>query len=208
MVNKTFGRLRVISESPIKRYKRFFWLCLCQCGNEKIMDGNALRTGRAKSCGCIVAEGIKQRSVIHGRTRTPEYRVWQHIKGRCNTPTDAAYHNYGGRGIKVCNRWNNSFQDFLEDMGLRPSLKHSIERVNNSKGYSPENCKWATRKEQANNTRNTRRIEYNNQSMSVAQWAEKLNVNPFTLYRRLYSGWTDLEIILTPIGQKRRISDG
>ena len=91
---------------------------------------------------------------------------------------------------------------------MRPSPKHSIERIENDKGYSPDNCKWATKKEQANNTRNTRRIKQGNKSMSVAQWAEQLNVSPFALYRRLNDGWTDSETVLTPIGQKRRISDG
>lgn len=131
---------------PIKKHRAF--LCRCQCGAEKVLLIQSLRRGDSKSCGCI-------RPIKHGAWLTTEYRTWNHIRQRCSNPNNTAWANYGGRGIRVCERWN-SFEAFLSDVGLKPSPTHSLERIDNERGYEPDNCRWATMSEQARNRRSTR----------------------------------------------------
>lgn len=126
----------------------------------------------------------------HGLTKSREYRIYCLMKGRCRNPNTPGYKNYGGRGIKVCDRWINSFENFLADIGNSPSNEYSLDRINNDGNYEPGNCRWATRKQQTNNKRGNSIIEHNGIKLTVAQWAEKLNMNPDLIYRRLYRGWT------------------
>lgn len=140
----------------------------------------------------------------HGKTGSPEYRAWCHMKTRCTLKTVYNYENYGGRGIKVCERWFNSFENFLTDMGPRPSPQHSIDRYPNKDGdYEPENCRWATAKEQSRNLRSNKIIEYNGVSASISEIAESVGVNPFVIYRRLRRGWSVKEAIETPVDLSR-----
>jgi hypothetical protein len=122
-------------------------------------------------------------------SKTRIYRIWKGIKARCHNTKDSAWPDYGGRGITVCDRWRDSFESFAKDMG-EPAGRATIERIDNSKGYSPENCRWATYKEQARNTRRNRVLTHNGETMCMSAWAEKLNVSPHLIKDRLSLGWS------------------
>lgn len=146
-----FGQLTVVEFSVSKKYCgvfRRFWKCICSCGNETEALGISLSYGKTKSCGCA---DIK-RKTTHGLSKTPEYRVWAGIIQRCCNKNNARFSDYGGRGIVVCSEWF-SFENFINDVGCRPSEDHSIDRKDNNKGYCKSNCKWSTRSEQQRNKR-------------------------------------------------------
>lgn len=129
---------------------------------------------------------------------TPEWEVWSSMRRRCYDQNAISYPRYGGRGIAVCDSWNNSFKSFFDDMGERPSKDHSIERIDNNRGYDPDNCRWATRVEQSRNRRSNRILTFNGESRCVMEWAEYLGVNNQALYRRLYKGWPVDRALSTP----------
>lgn len=134
----------------------------------------------------------------HGRCGTPEYRAWQGMLRRCCNPHSKSYPDYGGRGISACERWKASFEAFFADMGERPSADHSIDRIDNSLGYSPENCRWATRAEQQRNRRDNVYLEHAGKRMMLVDWADEIGMNRMTLGNRIKAGWTAEEAITTP----------
>lgn len=142
------------------------------------------------------------RNYKHGMTKTREYRSWHTMKTRCYHKECPSYQDYGGRGITVCDRWlgSDGFQNFLMDMGRRP-LRTTLDRIDNNAGYEPSNCRWATRKEQQNNTRRNVLITYNGKTLNMTQWAEKLGVSRATLEKRKRLGWSDKRIITESINQ-------
>jgi hypothetical protein len=140
----------VIEENKIHRDNKVYLLCKCECGTIKEVIAKNLKSGVSKSCGCLNIKRLKERAT-HGKRHTRVWRIWQAMKNRCYNPNVRQYKNYGGRGIKVCDRWRNSFTAFLEDMGPKPSKKHSLDRINNIGDYEPGNCRWATVKQQNNN---------------------------------------------------------
>ena len=160
--NRRFGKLKVLEYGGADRRGNGTWICLCDCGNKKKVMGRHLRSGATKSCGCYMRESSLTRSTKHGHCTgktTVEYRAYINMINRCYYYRGVSYRNYGGRGITVCKRWRegesskSGFVCFLEDMGKKPDPKLTLERINNEKGYSTENCKWATRSEQCLNTR-------------------------------------------------------
>lgn len=184
LAGEKFGKWTVIQFAHMKHSS--YWLCRCECGNESVVLGSALKNGRSSCCSDCNPGNTK-----HGMKGTPEYKTWLWMKRRCNSPTQAIkdYPFYGGRGIKVCERWENSFDAFYNDMGKRPSKKHTLDRIDNDGPYSPENCRWVTRKKQANNRRNNVNITFSGQTMTVAQWARVIGISENTLRSRLYHNW-------------------
>jgi hypothetical protein len=201
-----FGRLVVLSFQHSKRSHKH-WLCRCDCGTEKIIDGMNLRRGDSKSCGCLPRDKMVQRLTTHNRSRTKEYRIWIGILTRCYRENASGYKNYGGRGIKVCEVWRESFQAFFDDIGPMPTPQHTIERRNNDGDYEPTNCFWATRKEQGQNRRNNHLLTYNGETLSLASWADKVGVPYCTLHTRvLRYGWTVHDALTTPVRPCRKRS--
>lgn len=181
-----YGRLTVIEEvEPCGGRRRF--ACKCDCGKVTAPLLTHLRAGRSVSCGCIRG--------THRNSRTPTYKVWVAIKQRCCNPTEDAYRNYGARGIGMCIRWHDSFEAFLEDMGERPD-GHSIDRIDNNKGYFKKNCRWATRVQQNRNTRRNIFVTLGGKTMTLVQWSEETGINYATLWHRIHF-WNDVERALT-----------
>lgn len=176
-----YGRLTIVEELPEepmgggKIYRKV--KCACDCGNTKETFLAYLRKGSTTSCGCALDR--------KGSTKTPEYGVWASMKTRCTNPQDCNYEGYGWRGIEVCSRWMDSFENFYADMGPRPSHLHTLERIDNNKGYSPNNCKWATIREQSRNKRSNRNLTYEGQTMCLSDWAEEIGIHSGTLSYRI-----------------------
>lgn len=171
-----FHRLYVLGFAGVHKNTRSYWWCRCDCQKIVIIDVSKLRNGHTKSCGCYKAEIYRGYRRTHGMTKTITYKSFDGMKQRCLNPQDEHYPNYGGRGITVCDRWRNSFENFLADMGERPSKQHSIERKDNNGNYEPDNCKWATATEQSNNRRSSRLLTYNGKTQSLALWCRELHL--------------------------------
>lgn len=182
-----------------------YWWCQCDCGVVKMVSSGSIKSGDTKSCGCKYKQLQSDAHTSHGFSRHPLRKVWEGMIDRCSKPNHSSYKNYGARGISVCDRWigENGFTRFISDMGDRPSASHSIERVNNSMGYFPDNCKWATMKEQARNTRYNRIVKYNGESMCVSELAERTGVKRSLIFSRLRRGWSVSDCVLIPDGMKR-----
>jgi hypothetical protein len=179
ITGRQFGELHVVHHVEGRK-----WFCKCSCGKATIVAVDKLNSGHTASCGHLRLDALVRRSTTHGNAprgaQSPEYRVWCSMVARCTLPTEKSWANYGGRGITVCKRWQK-FENFLADMGPRPAGT-TIERVNNDKGYSPSNCRWATKAEQARNTRRTRFITYRKVTKCVSDWAEHFGLTQSTMY--------------------------
>ncbi len=181
-------------------------LCLvvCTCGKNWYVRESNLKSGNSKSCGCKkpLPRKRKHGGAVTGK-RMPEYRSWEKMIERCEKAHHHAYHLYGGRGIKVCKRWRDSFQHFLEDVGLRPTLNHSLDRINVDGDYEPGNVRWATDLEQSRNTRWNRKITYEGVTLCISEWAEKLGIPYGTIHTRLKKG-LPLELCFSKQKLKRK----
>ena len=196
LTGKVFGRLTVTGLSHKDKYRKIHWDLKCSCGELRKVSGSQLRSGRTKSCGCLRREISRLQLTKHGMSRAPTYKSWQHMLERCHNQKSQDYHRYGARGIKVCDRWKK-FENFYEDMGEKPEGL-TLERKDNSKGYFLNNCKWATRKEQARNRRNNHNITYRGETKTLAEWAEQYGIDQVALRKRLIRGW-DIERALQAI---------
>lgn len=207
LTGKKFGRLTVI-ERAHNHGRETYWKCQCDCGNFKEINGAKLKSGHTKSCGCLVREKAGantshvSRNVKHGMTDTRLYRIYHKMNLRCYSKVNPAYPSYGGRGITICPEWlgEHGFENFVKwalENGYADNL--SIDRIDNDKGYSPDNCRWATAKEQANNTRSTVFLTYKGETKSASEWSEITGIRQDTLTMRKRNGWTDEECIETPI---------
>lgn len=181
-----------------------YWWCQCKCGKEFAALSQSLREGKTTSCGCKKGARISARVTVHGHCRSnaariPEFGVWATMRSRCNNPNNKRYTDWGGRGITICERWDY-FPNFLEDMGLRPSPKHSIDRVDVNGNYCPENCRWATIAEQNDNRQNTIRLTHNGETMTMREWGIRLGVPAKVLRLRHYRKWPTARILETPVG--------
>lgn len=197
MKGRVFSRLTVLERSGSNAQGKAKWKCRCSCGKTKKIDGTKLRNSRVQSCGCLHMERCLDAVTIHGMTGTKEYRAWMAMRGRCHDRRNKKYQIYGGRGIFVCDRWINSFPNFFEDIGNAPTKKHSLGRINNDGPYSPDNCRWETVHQQANNRSNVRIIFYNGKSKSLAEWERVFGLTKRRIAERLKCGWT-VEKALSP----------
>lgn len=198
---RRFGRLVAIR--PVGRRvgrSNMNWECACDCGNVSSVSSSDLKSLHIQSCGCLRIERTREASITHGMRHTVEYHIWCCMKARCHNKHDSGYHNYGGRGITVCGRWKDSFVNFYNDMGPKPKGM-SLDRINNDGNYEPGNCRWATIREQANNTRVNRFVTVGEVTKTVAEWARLLGINYHTLYSRLYvSGWDASKVFSQEVG--------
>jgi len=187
LTGQQFGRLTAIAFGGIYRMSAT-WYCRCDCGRYRAARSDHLIQGRTTSCGCFQREGASVRNRTHGFCRRgafrAEYNIWYDMMFRCRS-NDL----YTGRGITVCERWL-SVEHFIADMGRRPTSKHTIERIDNEQGYFPENCKWATRKEQQRNTRRNHLITHQGKTQCIVAWAEELGINQSTIRSRFRLGWS------------------
>ncbi len=188
LTGKRFTRLTVIRPAEDRGGRRC-WHCTCDCGAFRLVVTEHLRSGHTKSCGCYSAEILGNRRRTHGMSGSPEYNVWMGIIQRCCNKNYRECHLYGGRGIQICSQWKQSFSAFFSDMGPRPSLTHSIDRINNNGNYTPENCRWATVTMQANNKRTSRSIRCFGETKTIAEWARVVDIGYATLRNRVGAGW-------------------
>lgn len=192
-----YGSLIVLGRAENNKRDKAMWHCLCDCGTETIVLGSSLRYGYSKSCGCKAVAKTK-----HGLSRTKEYAIWASIIQRCHNVNSSGYVAYGGRGIFVCDRWRNSFEAFLEDMGCKPD-NHSIDRIDNSGPYSLENCRWVTHREQMNNTRKNKLLSHNGKVLTVRQWADELGFSYDAIRQRVLKGWSAERALSTPVAKRK-----
>ena len=164
-----------------------YWLFKCDCGNEKVIRKYGVVSGHAKSCGCLQKETASKLRKTHGMTNTKIYYIWWAMYERCYRKKNNNYKHYGARGIKVCKKWYK-FENFYEDMGDIPKGK-TLDRIDNNSNYCPNNCRWATRKEQQNNTSRNHFITYKGETKTMAQWADKFGIQYNIFRSRIYIGW-------------------
>lgn len=203
LTGKTFGRLTVVGRGQNNSRGNAQWICSCVCGGTAYPNTHSLRSGRTSSCGCLQRErasaSAKVTSKKHGLSKSPEWVSWHAMRARCKYASSKDYTNYGGRGISVCEAWE-SFDAFLNDMGNRPSPNHSLDRIDPDKGYEPDNCRWATPLEQANNRRDNVIVTIDGQEMTLRNAVRGYGglVSMTAVERRIKRGWSHKDAVSTP----------
>ena len=201
LTGQKFGRLTVKGRLENRdKNGRVVWRLLCDCGNEVVFDAGRFKYGNTASCGCLRKELVGDDHRTHGLSKTPIYNCWLSIKKRCYNEQNQDYHLYGGRGIRVCDRWMK-FENFYADMGERPEGM-SIDRIDYNGDYTPENCRWATATQQARNKRNTKVVEYGGITKPIRDFCDELSLNASTVMTRLnQQHWTVDRALSTPTGR-------
>ena len=207
----TPGPLKDLSGKPFGRLvaQRYVggsrWECLCVCGSITLVTTRYLINGTSTSCGCRKRDSTLPNTYqpTHGLSHHPIYQRWRHMLSRCYCPSHEAYHYYGGRGIRVCERWRHSVANFYADMG-DPPPGMTLDRIDTNKHYEPGNCRWATPKQQARNRRSNRLLTFNGETFPLSVWAEKLNIKWATLEARLRKGQSVEDALTTPVLYRRQ----
>lgn len=203
LIGQRFGRLAVVERAKVQSSKaedhHAYWVCVCDCGKSSVVRGSDLRNGNIKSCGCYAVD----KSTKHGLRNDPVYSLWNNIKERCYNQNNHKYPDYGGRGIAMYPQWRDSVDAFFKYVSALPCYGekgYSINRIDNDGNYEPGNVKWSTDKEQANNKRNNHLLTYNGETKTIAQWAEEIGMNPYTLYNRILTyHWTVERALTEPV---------
>lgn len=210
LTGSKYGRLTVKERHCFNdNWNKPLWICVCECGTERIITGASLRDGKTQSCGCYSREiaaitgkeniknTFKNKFSIHGKSDTHEYRVWLSMRKRVKEPNKKTYEN-----LQIYDKWQHSFESFLNDMGEAPSNKHQIDRINNNEGYFPDNCRWVTRSQNCRNKTNNVLLEWCGETRCLYEWAEticpKLGIKPDTLQYRIKKGWDVEKAFTTP----------
>lgn len=196
LTGQRFGRLTAIAPAGKNKSGNYMWECVCDCGTRTVVASGGLRSGTIVSCGCYIREVTSKRSKTHGETGTRLYKIWIGMKNRCHNPEADNYKDYGGRGIAVCEEWRHSYLTFstwAKQNGYADNL--SIDRIDNDKGYSPDNCRWVNRFVQGNNKRSNAVFTIDGETKTVTQWARIYGINPITVFSRLYKGMDIVEAL-------------
>ena len=206
LTGQRFGRLAVIECVGVNKRHSTVWRVICDCGNEKIVPQPRLARGATRSCGCLARDTHTK----HGQCGTPTYHSWADMKKRCTNPKQVRFERYGGRGISVCQHWQD-FANFLSDMGNKPSRKYTIDRIDNDGHYScghceeciknkwPANCRWITKSQQGKNRSYNVFLTHDGITLCLADWAEKLGMVYGTLHYRYRAGWSTKKMLETPV---------
>lgn len=205
-IDSRYTRLVVTARAPdsASKWHRVRWVVKCDCGESVNVSQNNLLSGAVRSCGCLKRDQTIKRNLTHGYSKQKIYMVWQGMIQRCTNPNSGHYQYYGGRGITVCERWRHSFENFLADMGLPPSARHSIDRYPNNDGnYEPSNCRWATPPQQRRNSRRIHLVTRDGVTLPLLDWNAETGL---PIASRINSGWSIEEAFSTPNRYQCRIS--
>ena len=200
MIGQRFNRLVVEAELPERMWGKRAYRCRCDCGAEVRTTGNHLKRGNTQSCGCYQRDRVRETHLTHGRPLTDKtYQCWLNMRRRCTDETQPRYDRYGGRGIKVCERWQ-SFENFLADMGEKPRGKSLDRYPDNDGDYESSNCRWATPGQQNRNKSNNRLITFDGKTRTLQDWATHTGINQPSLHYRLSAGWSIKDALTVPVG--------
>lgn len=207
LTGQRFGHVTVLKRTPnpYKSQTGAAWMCECDCGKTFVATSANLRSGRYKSCGCESRKEAKERFTTHGMSKTRLYHIWAGMKKRCYNKQDKSYGCYGGHGITVCDAWREDFQSFADwakESGYNDKL--TIDRINSRGNYEPDNCRWASRLTQSNNTRRNHELTFKGKTQSVARWADEVGLNYHTLESRINFGWPVERALTAPARKLER----
>jgi hypothetical protein len=190
MIGQTFGRWTVIDFAFKDSHSKKYFICKCECGESRAVYSCDLSSGKSISCGCYRAERLLEFNLSHGLSKSLDYKAWQTMIQRCTNKKVLAYKHYGAKGVTICDRWLR-YENFLEDMGERPSRKHQLDRIDTFSGYSPSNCRWTSAKENSRNRRNNHLVTIDGLTMCMSAMAEHKNIPVSRANARYHLGWKE-----------------